>query len=68
MQSNNPSKQEISAGFLALAAADLERAKRQRVQYVHLGREHGLTWGEIGAKLGMTDTAARMLAKRHPAK
>ncbi len=57
-------KQEIAVAHLRLAKEQLERSKRLRLHYVRLARENGLTYGEIGDALGVTEAAVRKLIER----
>lgn len=47
------------------AAGELfQSGKAARIRVIRLGREAGLTWAQIGERLGMTDAAVIGLAKR----
>lgn len=69
---NNPTnlriveRKRIAAEFLTRAADDLARATIQRVRYVKLAREYGLTNADIGTFLGVSEAAVRTLVKRNP--
>jgi hypothetical protein len=56
----------ITREYLNLAQKDLDTARRTRLHYAHLGRAHGMTYGEIAECLGVTEAAARMLIQRNP--
>ena len=62
----NEARVAITLKFLALAQTDLLKARTVRLQYAHLGRSHGMTYGEIAIGLGVTEAAARTLIKRNP--
>lgn len=60
-------RQDIARDYLTRARADLERAALQRIRYILLGRQYGLTNAAIGECLGITEAAVRTLVARHGA-
>ena len=65
-QKRSDAKVAHAVEYLKLAQRDMERARTARLHYAHLGRSFGMTNAEIGAALGVTEVAARMLIKRNP--
>lgn len=59
-------RKRIAAEFLTRAADDLARATIQRVRYVKLARDYGMTNADIGTFLGVSEAAVRTLVKRNP--
>lgn len=47
--------------FLELSRDDLEKAKRSRDHYITLARKYGLTNGEIGEALGISEARVRAI-------
>ncbi len=58
------SRKQIAVEYLSLSREHVERSKRLRLHYVRLARENGLTYGEIGDALGVTEAAVRKLIER----
>ena len=54
----------IALGYLHLTREQMDTAKNQRLTYIRLGRQYGLTWEAMGEALGITETAVRLLVKR----
>lgn len=54
----------LATQYLKLAQDDLDTARRTRLHYARLGRKYGMTWVEMGAALGMTAGATKMMVRR----
>lgn len=70
MQDHNKKDERTGRQALALHLLDLTReesarAKRNRIYYAGLARDNGITNQQIGDKLGVTETAIRLMLKRH---
>jgi hypothetical protein len=59
------SRQQIALDYLGIAAREFEQAARNRIRYVQLAREYGVTNAAIGEALGVTESAVRGLLERH---
>ena len=59
------SRKRIAAEYLGIASRDLARATVDRIRYIALAREYGLTYTEIGDALGVSEKAARSLLSRN---
>lgn len=57
---------EIARQYLKLTRKHYASAKHHRVYWIHLAKQYGLTWQEIGDHLGMTEGAVRRIAKLNP--
>ena len=62
--SKKTSRTDIAGSYLERVRDDLVRAQRQRKHYIHLARELGMTFGQIGYHLGITERAVRGLYER----
>lgn len=58
-------RQDIALQYLEIARRELEDAARNRIRYVILGREYGLSFKAIGDALGITESAVRGIVDRH---
>lgn len=58
-------RRRIAGDYLTRARDDFETAARNRIRYVLLAREYGMTNAAIGALLGISEAAVRSLAARH---
>lgn len=65
MQSTDDQRRLLAGEYLTRARDDYERAKRTRIAYAIAAREHGMTNGEIGTLLGITEAAVRALIRRN---
>lgn len=54
----------IALSYLKLTRQQMEAARRNRVVFIELGQQYGLTNVEIGSALGMTEANVRSLVKR----
>lgn len=62
---SNEDRRRIAGEFLTRARDDFERAARTRINYVMTARRYGMTNADIGALLGVGESAVRALIKRH---
>lgn len=60
-------RRRIAAEFLTRAADDHSRASTTRARYAVLARQYGLTFGEIGTFLGVTEDAAQIIVQQEAA-
>lgn len=56
------SRKTLATEFLSKVRDDLERVRLQRIHYVLISREHGLTNQEIGDALGISEARVRQIA------
>jgi DNA-directed RNA polymerase sigma subunit (sigma70/sigma32) len=56
-----PGQAELALHLLDLTREESDRAKRNRKYYAGLARDHGLTFQQIGDKLGLTEGAVRAI-------
>ena len=63
MHTHNP--KTLAVEYLARNAADLDKVTAQRIHYVKLARQKGLTHQQIADPLGITEAAVRQMLKRH---
>lgn len=64
-QRTNDDRRRIAGEYLTRARDDFERAARTRLNYIFNARRYGMTYGEIGTLLGVTEAAVRSMLKRH---
>ena len=55
----------IALEYITRAVDDLARASQARLEYMRLARQYGATYRQIATACGVTETAVRMLLKRH---
>jgi len=58
-------RKEIARDYLRRAQESFVLAAHNRVNYVALARQYGVTNGEIGSILGVSESAVRAMLKRH---
>ena len=58
-------KVTIACEFLELSRKEFERAARKRIYFALLARRHNVTNAQIGASLGITESAVRAIVKRY---
>lgn len=59
------SRQDIARDYLRRAQEAFILAAHNRVNYIALAREYGITNSEIGSMVGVSESAVRALLKRH---
>ena len=62
----NHERVEAARRDLRYAREYLQSAKAGRLHFAHEARDCGMTYGEIGAELGIAEASARMLIHRNP--
>lgn len=62
---SNDDRRRIAGEFLTRARDDFERAARTRISHVLSARRYGMTNADIGALIGISESAVRALVKRH---
>lgn len=65
MDNRSQSRKQIALEHLALARREFEAAVESRIRFIALAREYGNTNAEIGAVLGIGESAVRSMLKRH---
>lgn len=58
-------RQQIALDYLSIAKREFEDAARNRIRYVLLAREYGITNEVIGDVLGISEGAVRGIVSRH---
>lgn len=58
-------RQQIALDYLAISRREFDDAARNRIRYVLLARDYGLTHAAIGDTLGITESAVRGILARH---
>lgn len=58
------SRKELARTFLELANTTFQQSRAHRGYYARLAHEYGMTYSEIGQAYGVSEAAARGLAKR----
>ena len=58
-------RRRIAGDYLTRARDDFHTAARNRIRYVLLARQYGMTNDAIGALLGISERAVRGLVARH---
>lgn len=65
MDNRSQSRKRIALEHLALARKEFEAAVESRIRFIILARDYGNTNAEIGAVLGVGESAVRSMIQRH---
>lgn len=66
-QHNVASRQQIALDYLALSQREFEQATTNRIRYMQLARDYGVTNAAIGEAVGLTESTVRGILERHGA-